>query len=388
MSIIIGPPVAGENFFGRQAQLSKIEKLIKQGVSVLLSGPRRVGKTSLAHRLIASLKTQDWNSIYITVEGVNDVEGFVNRMIDEMKRDLSFWGKYSSSFTKFFSEYSIDLNLGPIKLSKKQINSSDSILLEALRKSIQNFTGNVFIVIDELPIFLKNMEKKDNSTQRVSQVLECLRAMRQTSTQGNKNTISFLYSGSISLEHYAADRQLSYAINDLQSNILSSFTDVEAKLYIDYLVQKNQLHIASESKDHILHKVKWPIPYYINIIIDELLDLSKSEPITIEDIDSAYSNGRIKYKKDFDFQIQRLSKDNPNADLYIFILKTVAKLSQSTIDDIKAHIINTEWKNTKEEELFNILDLLEHDGYLVRTEDIYTYRSPFLYDYIKDKYHL
>jgi uncharacterized protein len=388
MSIIIGPPVSGESFFGREGQLTKIERLIKQGISVLLTGPRRVGKTSLAYRLINLLKQQNWNCIYITVEGVNDIEGFVNRIIDEMKRDQSFWGKYSTSFIKFFKENSIDLNLGPIKISKKQDDASDSMLLESLRKSIQSFTGDVFIVLDELPIFLKNLEDKNNSTQQVRQVLECLRAMRQISNFESQHKVVYLYSGSISLEHYATDRQLSYAINDLQSNKLSSFTEDEVNLYIDYLCNKFKLSIPEISKTHILKKVKWYIPYYINIIIDEIMENTKTESITIEDIDMAYNEGRKKYKKDFDFQLERLSKDYTNSDLYIHILKITTKLIAISVEDIKAQISKTEWKNINEEELLSMLDLLEHHGYLLRVEGGYTYRSPFLCDYIKDKYHL
>ena len=47
----IGPPVIGEDFFGRWNELKKAEVLIQDN-NLMLAAPRRVGKTSFARRLI------------------------------------------------------------------------------------------------------------------------------------------------------------------------------------------------------------------------------------------------------------------------------------------------------------------------------------------------
>ena len=49
----IGPPVEGTDFFGRTREIRHANKLLDSGHSLLLSAPRRIGKSSLAKRLIA-----------------------------------------------------------------------------------------------------------------------------------------------------------------------------------------------------------------------------------------------------------------------------------------------------------------------------------------------
>ncbi len=388
MSVIIGPPVSGDDFFGRKDIIDKLIKLLSRGISILLSGPRRVGKTSLALRLLKLLKKENWHCIYITVEGVHDVPSFVNRIVEGMKKEQTYWKKASDGFGKFFKDLNIDINLGPIKLSKKSDGIPETLLLEALGKSIQMLKENVFIVIDELPIFLRSLEKNTDSNISPAQVLECLRAMRQASITEENYKVIWMFSGSISLEHFASSRQLSYSISDIQSIKLSAFSEEDASQYIDYLSEKYQLTFETGVKDYILEKIQWHIPFYINILIDVLLDIKKDGAIAISIIDEAYSHGIDKYKKEFDYQTQRLVKDHDNAELYINILKQIAKHGFVPIDNIKAYLTSTEWKNTTEDGLLNILDLLEHDGYIIHASDGYTFRSPFLRDYIINKYHL
>lgn len=47
LKLKIGSPVAGEDFFGRNAELRKAETLIEDN-NLMLAAPRRVGKTSFA----------------------------------------------------------------------------------------------------------------------------------------------------------------------------------------------------------------------------------------------------------------------------------------------------------------------------------------------------
>lgn len=48
----VGPPVEGEDFFGRTKEIRQANRLLDSGHSLLLSAPRRIGKSSLAKRLI------------------------------------------------------------------------------------------------------------------------------------------------------------------------------------------------------------------------------------------------------------------------------------------------------------------------------------------------
>lgn len=54
----IGPPVEGKDFYGREKELGIANRLLDSGHSLLLSAPRRIGKSSFAKRLIEDKKAQ------------------------------------------------------------------------------------------------------------------------------------------------------------------------------------------------------------------------------------------------------------------------------------------------------------------------------------------
>ena len=71
----IGPPVIGEDFFGRWNELKKAEVLIQDN-NLMLAAPRRVGKTSFARRLKDVQSAKGWNTIFIDLEEINSVTHF------------------------------------------------------------------------------------------------------------------------------------------------------------------------------------------------------------------------------------------------------------------------------------------------------------------------
>lgn len=48
----VGPPVTGDDFYGRTEELSRAIKYLDTNHSLVLSAPRRIGKTSFAKRLL------------------------------------------------------------------------------------------------------------------------------------------------------------------------------------------------------------------------------------------------------------------------------------------------------------------------------------------------
>lgn len=81
---IIGSPVEGENFFGREKELVHTWKHIAKGNSLLLSAPRRVGKSSFAKKLLDTAKKQGWNTLEINLEEIKSEEGFVKKFIEQL----------------------------------------------------------------------------------------------------------------------------------------------------------------------------------------------------------------------------------------------------------------------------------------------------------------
>lgn len=85
---IIGKPVAGANFFGREHELDDLKRITEEE-HVLLLAPRRVGKTSLLLALQAETnKTDGTSSSYVSVA---PAEGTTDRGNQSRRRWSNSW---------------------------------------------------------------------------------------------------------------------------------------------------------------------------------------------------------------------------------------------------------------------------------------------------------
>lgn len=391
MSIKLGPPVEGKNFIGRKKVLNRIIDMLSEGLHVLLSAPRRVGKTSIARRVLYFLRKEGWSGIYVSVEGANNEVIFAQRIIDELKKRQTLWSSIKGGFSDTFKNSNIDLEAFGAKIKYRNSPNEVMILLETLGKSIQSIRGNFIIVIDELPVFLAHLEKEEDGKKRVESVLNTLRSFRQIEVDEayEKSTYtSWMFCGSISLESFANQRNLAYTINDVRSLKVGAYELPEANEYLETISRREGVTLTDDVRDYIIAKTGWPIPFYLGIILEEAIISSDQKVISIENVDEGYKIALKEHKKDFDQWIQRLKLHIGNFEIYLHVLKLIAKYDSVDLDMIKSSMVNTEWNNTPELKLLAILDLLETDGYTVLENKSYQYRSPIIRDYVITQFHL
>ncbi|MFZ1790969.1 MAG: ATP-binding protein [Saprospiraceae bacterium] len=384
----IGSPAQGSNFFGRKKLLERLINIISKGSHILLSGPRRVGKTSLALRLLYLLKKQSWNGIYVSFEGAQDETIIAQRIIDALKEQAPIWNKSQGAIAKVFENANIELKGFGFKIKYEKSDNQIAHLLETLGRAIQSIEGNFLIIIDELPVFLASLEDKEEGKARVESVLNVLRSFRQYAQSDERQKKVWFFCGSISLESFAANRNLSYTINDIRPFKLGAYDVKEAEEYINLACKKSYIECNSNVKKHIIEKVGWPIPFYLAIVFEAACYEMDEKVMEKHHIDIGYQKALDEHRKDFDLWIQRLKLHISNPDVHIEFLKLIATRQNVSFDFIKAYVIGTQWNNLKELEIIAILDQLESDGYVVLENYNYSFRSPLIRDYIIYKFHL
>ena len=383
----IGTPAQGSDFFGRTKILERLQKIIQSGSHVLLSGPRRVGKTSVAQRLLYLLCNEGWNGIYVTFEGAQDETVIAQRVINALKEQGNLWNTINKGFQNIFKNANIDIEGFGIKIKYKKDDNEVANLLEALGRAIKSIDGNYLLIIDELPVFLASLEKKEDGPERVEAILNTLRSYRQYISDQNQKKVWF-FCGSISLESFAATRNLSYTINDTRPFQLGAYDEDEAQAFLDLACRKHFMTFGENAKEHLLKKVGWPIPFYLAIVFEAALLQATGKTIEVSHINSGYTKALEEHKKDFDQWIQRLQLHINNPQFHIEMLKLFARNNKTNFEYIKAYTVGTEWKNLSELHLLAVLDQLVADGYIVLENGFYQYRSPLIRDYIKEKFHL
>ena len=380
----IGPPVEGEDFFGREKEIRKANRLLDSKHSLLLSAPRRIGKSSLAKRLIEEKKQQGWKCVYIDLEETTTEEGFLRLVVEAFKKN-GIWKQLTEGMSKGVVSVLdriekvtiggvVDFNIG------KREEQED--LYKNLKDLIKH-DEDTFIVVDELTLFLGILNKSGNGAEKVAFILNWLRSLRQVS----KTNVRWLFCGSVGLRNFTSAMNLGYTINDLMEFGLGELTREEAKGLLSGLCKSEDMEMSEELINYTLEKLHWNIPYFIQVIFSKLAEEYEDE-VTKESIDIAYN--KLCSENYLSTWSERLSEYREYEVSARQILKALSTQSAGLERDAMLNILMTGQDASKVEEvdyiLSKVLEMLENDGYILKMDSIRIFRSPLLRDYWFNKF--
>lgn len=385
----IGAPVTGEDFYGRANELSIAYRYLDEGQSLLLSAPRRIGKSSFAKRLLDDKKARAWRCIYIDLQGVATQDEFIRTLIN------SFTGvglmEKAANKVKDFLDWTFKVTNGS-EIGGFKIDLNQRTHLEALYNRLSgtfDYEQDTLIVIDELPLFLGKLMGEDGKNRNeVEFLLNWLRSIRQ-----NENSrLRWIFCGSVGLRNFTNHYRMSQTINDLVDFELGELTVEEASGLIRALAEAYNLTISEETVNQMLLLIKWPVPYFIQLLIDRLISkrerLGEHHVVLIDDVELAVDD--LSQSDYFITWDERLDEYRDLEKLARKTLDTLSVsengLSKETLLQIAMEDTDTLDEPTINKSLTKVLEMLQHDGYIIRDGSNRKFRSPFLQRWWKYKF--
>ena len=380
ISIKPGPPVEGNDFYGREKELNYAWKqYVLNGVSMLLSAPRRVGKSSFSKRLLKIAEENGWKVLYLDLQGICTEREFVKLFKETLQKE-KWWENAKSKIGNTIINLFDSIEDFEISGNKISINGDvwRNDTYNKIKRLIEN-AGDIIIVIDELTIFLNHLLKQENGKEKVEFFLEWLRKFRQVS--GTK--IRWIFCSSVGIENFASMYQLSKHLNDLKPFQIGAFSEYEAKDFISRLEVDEKVQFTEEDIQYILDKLVWHLPFFIQLLVDKINFLIYAEGYQLSNstIDEAYS--RLIDEDHFNSWDERLKEYFDNEDNARKVLKLCAERSIGrSRDDLLANLLVKKSNIEKvEAALTQSLKMLKNDGYLIENSGKYTFRSPLLRDF-------
>ena len=386
-----GSPVEGDDFFNRPKDLARLQREIENGNHILLTAPRRVGKTSLVLRLTENFRRTAWAAAYLNVEGCDDEISFAKKLVDALRNEsihtefLTGLGLLLKKFRRATGGVKIgvgvNLELGD---SADADHSTLGRALESIFRRIEKEEQrDVLIAIDEMPELLLAMAKHEHGVDRVAQFLHWLRALRQT----YRKRIHWIFLGSIGLDSFVGDRNLGKTINDLVSLGLDALTPAEADRFLEILGNDNNLSLSAETRHAIVSRVGWPLPHHLQLVFHALVDIgtTTADPVSVE---AAIAHLlRPENLGQFDTWRQRLEEQFGSADAET--AKLILKhLCQHAKGRKRTQLMNALMSarphgdpDVTEGQLSKLLQVLLRDGYLIESDRNYAFRSFLLREY-------
>ncbi|MGR3176893.1 MAG: hypothetical protein ACUZ8E_02420 [Candidatus Anammoxibacter sp.] len=350
-----------------------------------MAAPRRSGKSSILKYLERNPRN-GYLVKYKSVQSVDSINEYFKQIYKLLLEDDSIFNIYKKHYEKA---------KGALKsfISRIRGISTDGIEIDpeervdyyseckTLLKTLPNNFKTLLLLIDEFPDAVRNIS--NDSKKEGIRFLQTIRDLRQ---ELNNINLQFVYSGSIGLGNVVNKLGRLDLITDIVNIELPPLNRKEAMELITRLVlglkeERKDFEIGDQVKNYILEKDSWLIPYYIQIIVDELFDLfnetnKKLTESTVDGVIDKIIRDRYKYQDYFENWKTRLKQALERKE-YNCALEILNYISTNGSMDYDA-IYNLSVKYGIDD-LKDITNVLEYDGYINKNlEKIYMFNSIIL----------
>lgn len=374
---IVGAPVTEGNFFGREKEIKQGLHKLTNGNSLILSAPRRVGKTSFSKKMIELLEKENWLGIYINMEHLRDEMELYNELADKLYEKRGRYEKMAKG-AKMLLE-SLTFSIKDTSIKYRDENAHSTIRTDILRIiNDPERDGKILFVLDELAVFLNEISGKGSNPENARIFLNWLRSIRQESS----DKAVWIFSSSISIENFLSMHDLSSTTNDMLPFIIAEMPESEALGLIQQLSESTGFSISVPMQKYILTRLGVALPHNIqglfSAIVDEMPENKKVVNRSV--IDDAY-NRLIQNATYFGTWYQRLRDYAEEVDLKK-ILHYISGTPEAVTEEQLIAIITVSSGDSDYALLSKLLRILQHDGYLIKTADNrFAFRLTLLKDY-------
>ena len=380
---ILGNAARKDQFFPRPKIRKDILEALELNQNLLISSPRRVGKTSVLLNLIDEPDDRFY-TVYINTESIDNSDKFFQCILSEVFNldhldQFEKFGKETRQLFKMWGERiaSIKIAGNGIDLRPGEKDSSFDQLKQFLAEV--NLEGKqIVLLLDEFPVTLENIFKKEGK-EAAAFFLNQNRELRQNPAYQQK--IRFVYTGSIGLINVAKRLDATDRVNDLTEIKVGPLKTDEARIFIEllygYWLKRNP---EPGEVDQIMQAIGIYFPYYFQLLVKEMADLDgdgQMDHLVPNAFQQLIANGNIHlqhYKsrlaKIFDTAEQRF------ASSLLLQIKASGGMQRNEILNLAEGAgLREQWED--------IIDTLFHDGYLMEREGRVVFYSVILQNWWK-----
>jgi len=383
MTLRIGSPAEGEDFFDRTIERAQLWRVLPAN-HVVLSAPRRIGKTSLLKRLVHEAEHHGLLPAYLDVsrrESALDLIGAVSEAFPErsIAAHMARAGQHALGWLNRIGRIRIDAGeLGGFELESRAAGAKtwqESAELLAQRLSPRP----VLIVLDEFSVFIQRL--LDHKPDEARLLLATLRSWRQADGVACR----FVFSGSIGLNRLLERHRLQTETNDCDDFRLGPFAEPDAVAMVSTLAAREGWPLAPNDAAALCRRVGWLSPYYLVTVLEEAIRAAMmrlrvqaptGQPLTPADLDQAFHE-LLDTRSKFNHWYVRLA-DHFDSTTLPWVHLALARLAARPQGLRETTLCNL--KGAPHDPQATLLQLEEH-GYIVRDGELVQYQSPLLRQY-------
>ncbi len=393
MKSATGRWVSGDDFFDREPELRILEQRIRDGNHVLLTGQRRMGKTSIARELGRRLEADGWVFLFADVEGATCPEDVIADVAEAAHSVRTMKSRFTTGTLSLLNRLSRTIkDIGPRQFRvrfRAELNKGNWRRFgEKLIRDCAEHDQPVLLVIDELPIFLKRMLRDDEGHKKVDEFLSWLRGTLQQ--QLGDGSPAFIISGSIGLEPLVRRLGIPDRINYLYTFRLGPWDHGTCIECLDRLARSSDIQVVGGVGQAVYERLGTGIPHHVQSFFARLAEhalMQGRQRVAVSDVDEVYRTVLLgpAGQNDLDHYATRLKEGLGDELDYTIAMEILAEAATQQVFGSVARRGLEQLYATRTgdaaERIAEVLDVLEHDGYLEACDAEYRFPSNLLKDW-------
>ena len=250
----VGGPLAPEHVIGRAREVADVFQSL-ESVGVVITGERRMGKTSLARVVARDARDRGWSVVWQSAEGFTSVaelsEAFINAI-------TAVEGSRAKAVRAVVS--AMKLNLGPLTIDPRV---ADRVLDQVVSAAVGAGSERLLLIIDELPLFVRELDRRVPGDGAAA--LHLLRRLRQQ----HSDRLRMLCLGSVGFHHVARDAL--GALNDLERHRLGPLDGDDASYLARCLFLSTGVQAPDEQAlGRVISEAVEGVPFYVHRLVGQI----------------------------------------------------------------------------------------------------------------------
>lgn len=249
-----GGTLSLEHIVGRDSACDTVLATLG-GQSVVLTGERRMGKTSLARLVEAAARRQGWTVVRLSAEGYRSVDELADALTRQFEQ---LEGPLKRAAAEIRER--VSLSVGPVQVSGRAKSGSFEDVIEAALKAAD---GRLLLILDELPLFARSVNQSSSDPEGGTAALHLLRRLRS-----EHEGFRMLCLGSVGFHHVI--REASGVLNDTARTQLGPLEADDGAYLAGCLLLGADLPHDDGLAARVSNSVE-AVPYYIHKVVQSLL---------------------------------------------------------------------------------------------------------------------
>ena len=296
-----GTWVVGDRFFDRSADLVALTERCQEGAHTLLTGQRRIGKTSLVRELLRILEESGrFDTVFADLEGGSTAADVIAEIWNQARETSGFWHRMHHRLRQLGTRVEA-LEAADIRVRlRADVNAGNwRARGESILGALARGDKPVVLALDELPIIVNQIlrgsggEITPEGRQAAGEFLGWLRKMGQQ----HQGRVTFILTGSVGLEPVLRQAGLSAHANIFLPYELKPWDEDTASDCIAELAQTYRIVVPADVCRDMCQRLRCCIPHHVQqffaYVLDHLRRSGRTEA-TFEDVAHVYSDTMLR----------------------------------------------------------------------------------------------